>query len=379
MSIARLIVDNLRHARGWSSDEKLLVLNVDDYGNVRLASARARAELEARITGFGGYMDCFDALETREDLEALFEVLEGVRDCAGEPAVMTAYALSANPDFERIRAERVYSYEPLPTTFARCAAQAPAAYEGAWSLWRDGERAGIFRPQFHGREHVNVALIETKLAQGHADLEANLALESMAGLSGVEEMPGVGFTHAFGGDNPNQLDRQREILRDGVKLFESVFGFTSKTFTPPAQKLPRALVNDLRPMGILTLDRPFIQRPAHGRFPRLPRLSFPTAPQKWQPGCIVRTVSFEPGQGSYSDPIGHALRQIEQAFRWRKPAVVSSHRVNFAGHIDPENRRKGLRALEELLHRIVATWPDVRFIGADDLAQTMLGKGHEAP
>ena len=296
-----------------------------------------------------------------------------------EPAVMTAYALCANPDFTRIRAERRYACEALPATFARCAAEQPEAYVGAWELWSEGIEQGIFQPQFHGREHVNVALIEAKLARGDTDLDTNLQVESMAGIQGLPEMPGVGFTHAFGGDDPKHLEDQRRILLDGLERFEHVFGFRSLTFTPPAQKLHPGLVSVLRPAGLLTLDRPFVERSERGLRKWIPRLNFPTPPRATKPGTIVRTVSFEPGQGVYSDPVGHALAQIGLAFRSGKPAIVSSHRANFAGHIEPGNRREGLRALRELLERVVATWPDVRFVSADQLAGEMQRRGTIAP
>ena len=61
--------------------------------------------------------------------------------------------------------------------------------------------------------------------------------------------------------------------------------------------------------------------------------------------------------------------QVEAAFRMHKPANISSHRVNFCGHIDPKNRELGLSALRELLHRIVKRWPDVEFISADELGK----------
>ena len=61
--------------------------------------------------------------------------------------------------------------------------------------------------------------------------------------------------------------------------------------------------------------------------------------------------------------------QVEAAFRMNKPANISSHRVNFCGHIDPKNRALGLNALSELLHRIVKCWSDVEFISADELGK----------
>ena len=61
------------------------------------------------------------------------------------------------------------------------------------------------------------------------------------------------------------------------------------------------------------------------------------------------------------------MQQIEAAFRWNLPANISSHRVNFCGHIDPKNRETGLKALKELLDAIVKRWPEVEFMSSDQL------------
>src|SRR6056297_412828 len=102
-----------KHMAGWRSPEQLVAFAVDDYGSVRTADAAARDVLGRTVPSFGGQMDEFDAVETRQDLEALFETLAGHRDRTGNPCILTTYCLSANPDFERIRTERAYSYETL--------------------------------------------------------------------------------------------------------------------------------------------------------------------------------------------------------------------------------------------------------------------------
>ena len=82
---------------------------------------------------------------------------------------------------------------------------------------------------------------------------------------------------------------------------------------------------------------------------------------------LVRNVVFEPTEDRGIDWVNYAFKQIEAAFFWNKPAIISSHRVNFCGHIDPKNREKGLNALKQLLKKIVEKWPDVEFMSADEL------------
>ena len=65
--------------------------------------------------------DAYDALETTDDLEMLFDVLTSVTDVNGNHAVFTPFAVPCNPDFEEI--ERVeyshYVYEKLPVTLRK--------------------------------------------------------------------------------------------------------------------------------------------------------------------------------------------------------------------------------------------------------------------
>jgi len=87
---------------------------------------------------------------------------------------------------------------------------------------------------------------------------------------------------------------------------------------------------------------------------------------------LVRNVVFEPTDNPNIDSVQLAIDQISAAFFWKRPAIISSHRVNFCGHIDPKNRETGLLALKQLLKKIVQKWPDVEFMSADQLGELIL-------
>lgn len=368
----RVLFDNLKNIRGWHTPRRLVAFAVDDYANIRVASRQASECLTEARLNLSSQMDRYDTLETRQDLEALFKVLDSVRDASGRPAVFTAYALSTNPDFERIREDGTrYHYELVPSTFERLAREQPEAYAGAWELWQEGMVRGLLRPQFHGREHLNVALFERKLASRSPDLMANLDNDSLAGLGGDASMPGVGFTHAFGLHEASELDRHREIIRDGLDAFERVYGFRSITFTPPAQKLHPALYDFVTECGVRSIDKPLHCRRSLGDGTSQREINRSGRQRGQNHVTVVRNVVFEPTKNMGFDPVGRAMDQIAAAFRWRKPAIISSHRVNFCGHIDPANREKGLAALHDLLKRITERWPDVEFVSVDQLVEEM--------
>ena len=61
------------------------------------------------------------------------------------------------------------------------------------------------------------------------------------------------------------------------------------------------------------------------------------------------------------------MEEIRVAFKWGKPAVISSHRVNYVGSIDPSNRDNGLDKLKKLLNKVLKKWPDVEFMTSAEL------------
>ena len=369
------VLDNLKNLRGWRTPRKLVAFAVDDYANVRVDSREALERLSEAKLDLSSPFDHLDTVETRQDLEALFEVLDSVRDCRQRPAIFTAYAMSANPDFRRILENREeYHYETVSDTFSRLASEQAAAYDGAWAIWQEGMAKGLIQPQFHGREHLNIDLFEHKLRQRSPDVVTNLENKSLAGITGDSAMPGVGFTHAFGLCGRSQLDRHSEILRDGLKLYRQVWGFGSITFTPPAQKLHPSLFKVAEAGGILSIDKPLRCIRAMGNGSQRRELNRSGRQRGQNHVTVVRNVVFEPNKDMGFDPIERAMQQISAAFRWKKPAIISSHRVNFCGHIDESNRKRGLDSLESLLQRIIQSWPEVEFLSVDRLVQQMDGK-----
>ena len=370
--IKRTIADNLKNLRGWRTPRKLVAFAVDDYANVRVDSRDALERLSGAGLDLSSPFDHLDTVETRQDLDALFEVLDSVRDSQSRPAIFTAYAMSANPDFGRIleNGEKYY-YETVSETFSRLSSEQAAAYDGAWALWQEGMAKGLIKPQFHGREHLNIDLFEHKLTEKSPDMMANLNNKSLAGITGDRAMPDVGFTHAFGLNERSQLDRHREILRDGLRLFEKVWGFRSSTFTPPAQKLHPSLFKFAEEGGVVSIDKPLRCVRAMGDGTQRREINRSGCQRGQDHVTVVRNVVFEPGKNMGFEPLERAMQQINAAFRWRKPAIISSHRVNYCGHIDESNRKRGLDALGVLLQRITERWPEVEFISVDQLVEQM--------
>ncbi len=348
------LLNNLKNTWGWRTDRKIVVFSVDDYGNVRLDSKAARDKLDKAGLKVLSRFDAFDTLETREDLEMLFEVLASVKDSNGHHAVFTPFAVPCNIDFERMAEEgyKEYQYELLPETYVKLAARDPNAYDGAWKLWQEGIDKGFLAPQFHGREHLNLKVFEEKLTARDHEVMACLENRSYTGISD-SGYPTIGYTAAFEFWEFSENERFGEIIRTGLDAFEEVFGFRSVHFTPPGGREHQSIHPSLLGNGIRYIDTPLIKQEHQGRGKYSKSVDWTGRKNRAGMTLVVRNVVFEPTHDRGCDWVDFAMKQVEAAFRWHRPANISSHRVNYCGHVDPVNREQGLEALGRLLSEIV--------------------------
>ena len=309
-----------------------------------------------------GWFNRYDTLETAKDLEQLFETLFTVKDKNDKPAVVTAITNVANPDFDKIKASGFseYHYEPFTETLKRY-----YPYANVFKLWREGITAGVFIPELHGREHITVQLWMEKLREGNKDLllafDYGYVFLDIPGMTGPAKGFGTEFYFTSDRQKPFLI---RSILKGGA-MFKDIFGFLPRVFVPGSGLFHPDFDVVIAESGIKFLyvnhSMPY---PVNGG--NLKYRYF--IPGQRGPGGITyytRNCAFEPSDSNYKG-IDLTLKQVEAAFRWHKPANISTHRVNFAGGIDPANRKRGLNELKKLLKAIVQKWPDVEFMNSGD-------------
>lgn len=365
--LKRNIILNAKNLVGWKTKRKIVVISVDDYGNVRLDSKEAREQLNRAGLPVKNRFDALDTLETRVDLEMLFEVLRSVKDLHGRHAVFTPFAVPCNINFEKMKetGQEEYIYELLTKTYQKLSVLDPNAYKGAWKLWNEGVREELLIPQFHGREHLNVKVFEEKLRQKDNALFACLQNRSFTSISdsGYKTISPMA---AFDFCKFEENEQFHNIIEDGIKKFERVFGYRADNFTPPVYNAHPVLYDTLKKNGIRSIDTALMAKEHQGEGKYKRKINYTG---KIDNGLclIIRNVVFEPTADRGIDWVSYAMKQIEAAFRWNRPAIISSHRVNFCGHIDPRNRKEGLGALKELLQKITERWPRVEFMAANEL------------
>jgi len=81
----------------------------------------------------------------------------------------------------------------------------------------------------------------------------------------------------------------------------------------------------------------------------------------------VRNCTFEPVTNRNSDWIDKNLARMRASFLLGKPAIISTHRLNYIGYIDQNNADFGLRNLDMLLKKMLNVWPDIEFASTPDL------------
>ena len=148
---AKSFIGSFRYNRGGKRvNEKLIIIESDDWGAIRTPSVRALSAFRDKGFTLSNNIYNVDALESRTDLEFLFEVLGSVRGSDNKPAKFTANAVMANPDFDKIKASayQQYFYEKLAVTFGRY-----PEHKNNLELWKEGRHNGV---SSHNSMAVNI-------------------------------------------------------------------------------------------------------------------------------------------------------------------------------------------------------------------------------
>jgi len=178
------------------------------------------------------------------------------------------------------------------------------------------------------------------------------------------------YLEAYSIDARDDYDKIKSIIIEGLRLFREEFGFPSDSFIAPNYVWPSIIERRLAEEGVKYIQGQRIQfspEPLTGRYMKVSHYTG----QRNRYGQIytVRNCVFEPSLNDKFDWVDECLAQVNSAFRFRKPAIITSHRLNFIGAIDPSNRDKNLVKLRSLLKSILTRWPDVEFMTSPELGQ----------
>lgn len=364
MSIKTGIKKIIQNFPGWRSNRKIVVIESDDWGSIRMPSREVYEKiLKAGYPVDKSPFDKFDSLASEEDLDFLFDLLSSVKDKNGCHPIITANCVVANPDFEKIKSDNYknYHFELITDTFQ----QYPKCSNN-FEKWIDAKNAGLFYPQFHAREHLNVSKYMNALQAG--DKDVLFAFENKIGGSitkSLKRSPNyfVEATHYSSEiDKKDKLD----IYLEGLDIFQKMFGYKSQSIIPTnyiwSDDFNQSVANkDVKYIqGSIKLKEPINDKMKYhkrilGRINNVGQIN------------LVRNCYFEPTLFNKIDSVINCLREIEIAFLMKKPAIIGCHRLNFVGTVFAENRDKNLKLFSILLNSIIKKWPDVEFMTSVEL------------
>ena len=362
----------LTNMPGWRTDHKIVVIESDDWGSIRMPSREVYEDcLKSGYQVDLNAYERYDSLASEKDLELFFEVLTSFRDKNGNHPVITANCVVANPDFEKIKTDgfKNYHYELITETFKRYPGHA-----GCFNLWKQGMSARIFHPQYHCREHVNVSRFMDALQKGDRDVLFGFNYQ-MPGCIPLEDGAyGSDYIEAIKYNSVKDKEEKLSYFLEGLDLFEKLFGYRSESIIPPNYIWSSDFnkpVYEKKVMYFQGLRK--MREPVPGGKDKYNHLYMGKKNDLGQ-RYLIRNVQFEPSlfRLNIKDPVRHCLNEMALAFLMRKPAIICTHRLNYVGFIHESNRDRNLKFLKEVLTRALARWPEIEFMTTNQLGYLIL-------
>ena len=365
MNLKQIISRNRTNFLGWRTNRKIIVFESDDWGSIRIPDnycINHLKKLDINVDKCHYMLN--DTLENQKDYENIFEVLTKFRDSKSQHPKITANTIVRNPDFNKIEQSGFKNYfsELNTSTYYRYYGNSKIE-----KIIKEGIELGLYRPQLHGREHVNISRWMKLLRENDEITRKAFDLRFFGISSHTFKIARPSIMAVFdGGDDEIEFDFE-EIISDAIQDFQTLYGFKSKTFIAPNYVWNDKIESILLKNNIRFLQGGSIQiLPSSAGEPTKYKRNYLGKKNINDQTYLVRNVNFEPSSDPHKDWVNSALSDINNAFIWRKPAIINSHRVNYVCGINPENGGKTLKQFSELLSQILKRWPDVEFMTSDE-------------
>lgn len=369
MSVKDILLDNVTNIPGWRTRSKIVVFESDDWGSMRMPSKHAyESLLKAGIRVDKSKYDSLDSLENGADLTNLLDLLSEFKGSRGEHPVFTFNTVMANPNFKLIEDSRFleYHFDFFFDSYKKYYG------EDLKSVWFEGINKGLIKPQFHAREHVNLQLWIRDLLSGNKDTLSAFQREFFGLKTRTSSSLQNHYLAAFCAETKEELDGVKEITRQGLQMFRDLFGFSSKSFIACNYIWPKKLEPSLSSFGIEYMQGQRVQKDPFSVKGKIKTNYHYTGQKSGEALYLVRNVLFEPFFDSKRDWVNACMKQISNAFFWGKPAVISSHRINYVSNMDVRHRDRNLNMLRSLIDLILKKWPDTQFVSSDQLGDLII-------
>jgi hypothetical protein len=364
--LKQLLKKHLINLRGKSINENIVVIESDDWGSIRIPNKDAQNQL--LLDGLIHPKDPFslyDCLECSDDYHALYAVLDRFKDIRGRSPVITVNMVMGNPNFEKIKVSNFleYYWETFDVTYKNYYPNSTP-----FPILMAGINEGFLFPQFHAREHLNALQWLQRLYNGDKKFHQAFDLKCFAINDSDYYNLRTNLMASYDYKSDDELAFIESSITQGLTLFRETFGFNSSTTIAPCyvwnnrieQIFNKNKVQGIQGSYVHLLNNHSTNKHhriwhTHGSVNELGQL------------YTIRNVLFEPALDISFDWVSNAMESISIAFFWRKPAIISSHRINYVAGLSQNNRENTLNQLQELLAEILKKWPNVIFMNSAEL------------
>ncbi len=360
--------NNLAQIPGFKSDKKYIIFESDDWGSLRVGTKDALSKFKKKGLRTDDPYIQYDTIATENDLSNLFEILSAFKDLNGNNPIITANMNIANPDFEKIRNSQFtkYYYECFTKTIEKLGDRGNPI-----RLWKEGIQKRLIKPQFHGREHLNIGFWLNALKAHHNETLYAFDCNSYGLITNTPFSKKKHYLAAFDFFSFSEIVQQSQVLTDGINLFYEIFGFYPTSFIAPQYIWHLEHEKKLKELGIKYIQGHRKQIvPLDNNLNYKKKFHYSGQRNIYNQFYLSRNCYFEPNL-SEKDWVDSCLNDIKTAFNWRKPAIIGTHRVNFVTKLNSSKIKMNLKNLKYLLNQIKLRWPDVNFVSTDDLGSIM--------
>jgi len=336
-----------RSAVDWTASRGV-VIESDDWGFCGFTPSRAALDgIDVDVISPGDFPPIYllSTLESADTVERIADLMSAHRGRDGVPAVFQPNyimgSLSYLEDGPR-GGESPWRKRLLPDL--------PDEYhrDGLWPTVHDVIAAGLWWPEYHGLWHYDPEDRRSKVA--------GLVEARDAARQGLLIFPGCARSYELSlGRDPAQL---RNELREGQDAFEALFGRRPSSIIAPDYAWNRD-------REIMWADAGFAIIQAKREQSSLDKLDVSLWDRVWkvcrrswsylterQLVYLNRNCRLEGAQVADADRhVERCLESVGKAWRSGEPAIIGTHRVNYA-HLDPGSTAVGFDTLGRVLDRL---------------------------
>lgn len=320
---------------------RAIVIESDDWGLAGFVpDAEAWAGLRREDLDPGRFPAVYwnSTLEDSSAVADLAGILGARRGRDGLPAVLQPNYIMSALAWEDGQWRR-YDLPALPRAYRR---------PGLWTAVAEAERAGVWHPEYHGAWHYDPEL-RRRATTGAPGVAA-------AAARGIMLFPGSEAARELGPWRPTPLLAAE--LDSALAVFERGFGRRPGSIIAPDYTWDARTERLWEARGLTVIQAKREQR--HPRWPAgVPGRVLKVLERQWSKACrprrayLERNCRLEPVQSPDArSVVDVCVRDTHAAWRRGEPAIVESHRVNFA-HADAGVAAAGRLALGQYLDAVM--------------------------